>query len=72
MTDATNLVLLAKLGIRDTLNHKLLMANYFVPLALVVNITVNVMLEIRVNPLNPCHPCSKNGLAQRGNAVAIW
>jgi hypothetical protein len=31
MTDATNLVLLAKLGIRDAFNHKLLMAYYFVP-----------------------------------------
>jgi hypothetical protein len=31
MTDATNLALLAKLGIRDAFNHKLLMASYFVP-----------------------------------------
>jgi hypothetical protein len=34
MADATNLVLLAKLDIRDALNHKLLMADYSVPKAL--------------------------------------
>jgi hypothetical protein len=34
MTDTTNLVLLAKLDIRDALNHKLVMAYYFVPKAL--------------------------------------
>jgi hypothetical protein len=39
MADATNLVLLAKLAIWDALNHKLLMAYYFVLLALVVRIT---------------------------------
>jgi hypothetical protein len=30
---------------------------------------VNIMLEIRENP---CHPCAKNSLAQRGNEVANW
>jgi hypothetical protein len=34
MTDTTNLALLAKLDIRDALNHKLIMAYYFVPKAL--------------------------------------
>jgi hypothetical protein len=33
---------------------------------------VNVVLEIRENQLNPRHPRAKNGIAQRGNAVAIW
>jgi hypothetical protein len=36
MTDTTNLVLLAKLDIRGAINHKLLMADYFVPKALAV------------------------------------
>jgi hypothetical protein len=35
MTDTTNLALLAKLDIRDALNHKLIMAYYFVPKAVV-------------------------------------
>jgi hypothetical protein len=34
MTDTTNLVLLAKLDIRDALNHKLIIAFYFVRSAL--------------------------------------
>jgi hypothetical protein len=34
MTDTTNLALLAKLDIRDALNHKLVTAYYFVPKAL--------------------------------------
>jgi hypothetical protein len=37
-----------------------------------VNVTVNVMLEIRENQLNQRHPRAKNGLAQRGNRVANW
>jgi hypothetical protein len=40
MTDATNLVLLAKQGIRDALNHKLLMGYYFVPNALAFECTL--------------------------------
>ncbi len=36
-----------------------------------VNVTVNVMLEIRENQLNPHHPRAKNGLAQRSNGVVI-
>ncbi len=30
------------------------------------------MLEIRENPRYLRHPRAKSGLAQRGNAVAIW
>ncbi len=37
-----------------------------------VNVTVNVMLEIRENQRHQRHPRAKNGLAQRGNTVAIW
>jgi hypothetical protein len=33
---------------------------------------VNVMLEIRENLRHLRHPRAKNGLAQRGNVVAIW
>jgi hypothetical protein len=45
MTDTTNLVLLAKLDIHGALNHKLLMAYYFVPKALAMKIIYRTFLK---------------------------